>query len=165
MRWVLVCLLGMVSPGAAQELSFDPLLIEEREEGRPELAEREQCIGVAASACMENTEGGHSTMGMNGCLDAEWQYWDGRLNAHYSQAMAQAKDFDADMATAENGLLSAEETLRGMQRAWIAFRDAKCDYVRSQWSGGTGQGPAMLSCLMVETGRQALWLQVQAEAM
>ena len=76
--------------------------------------------------------------------------------------MARAKAFDVDMATEENGLLSAEETLRGMQRAWIAYRDAKCEFVRAQWSGGTGQGPAMLSCLMQETGRQALWLQVQA---
>ncbi|MBS8226553.1 DUF1311 domain-containing protein [Vannielia litorea] len=151
-----------VGPLAAQELSFHPMITEECEEQRPELSEREQCIGWAANACMENTQGGGSTMGMNGCLDAEWQYWDTRLNQHYKEAMARAKAFDVDMATRENGLLSAADSLRDMQRAWIAFRDAKCDFVRSQWSGGTGQGPAMLSCLMQETGRQALWLQVQA---
>ncbi|QDC10154.1 DUF1311 domain-containing protein [Oceanicola sp. D3] len=164
MRWMAI-LLVMAGPAAAQELSFDPMIAEECEEQRAELSEREQCIGWAANACMENTEGGGSTVGMNGCLDAEWQYWDARLNQHYKEAMARAKAFDVDMATAENGLLSAEETLRGMQRAWITFRDAKCEFVRSQWSGGTGQGPAMLSCLMQETGRQALWLQVQAEGM
>ncbi|SIN94298.1 lysozyme inhibitor LprI family protein [Vannielia litorea] len=164
MRWILV-LLALASPAAAQELAFDPLLAEECEEQRPEFAAREQCIGWAANACMENTEGGQSTAGMNGCLDAEWQYWDARLNQHYREAIARAKGFDVEMATAQNGHLSAEETLRDMQRAWIVFRDAKCDYVRSQWSGGTGQGPAMLSCLMQETGRQALWLQVQAEGM
>ncbi|WP_252943246.1 lysozyme inhibitor LprI family protein [Oceanicola sp. 502str15] len=155
-----VAMMLAAPPAMAQELSFDPLLIEECEEGRPELAERAQCIGTAANACMENTEGGGSTMGMNGCLEAEWQYWDGRLNAHYREAMARAKAFDADMATAENGLLSTADTLRDMQRAWIAFRDAKCDFIRAQWTGGTGQGPAMLSCLMDETGRQALWLQL-----
>lgn len=161
MRWM-IALLALTGSAMAQDVPFDPAVPEQCEANGPELAEREACIGQGANLCMDRMEGGHSTMGMNGCLDAELQYWDGRLNAHYREAMARAKAFDADMATAQNGLLSSEETLREMQRAWIAYRDAKCDFVRSQWSGGTGQGPAMLSCLMVETGRQALWLQVQA---
>ena len=150
------------SAAFAEDVPLNPGLIEHCEASVPELLEREACIGLGANHCMDVMEGGHSTVGTNGCLDAEWQYWDGRLNVHYGEAMARAKAFDVDMAAEENGLLSAEETLRDMQRAWIAFRDARCEFVRAQWSGGTGQGPAMLSCLMQETGRQALWLQVQA---
>jgi uncharacterized protein YecT (DUF1311 family) len=40
------------------------------------------------------------------------------------------------------------EALRDMQRAWIAYRDASCDYERAQWGGGTGGGPATAGCLM-----------------
>ena len=46
-----------------------------------------------------------------------------------------------------------------MQRAWIAFRDARCNWEAALWQGGTGAGPAQLSCLMVETGRQTMALQ------
>ena len=46
-----------------------------------------------------------------------------------------------------------------MQRAWIGWRDATCDYERAQWGGGTGGGPATVACLMRLTGEQALYLE------
>jgi uncharacterized protein YecT (DUF1311 family) len=49
--------------------------------------------------------------------------------------------------------------LREMQRAWIAWRDAACDYEVSQWGGGTGGGPAWSQCAMQMTGEQALALE------
>jgi len=53
------------------------------------------------------------------------------------------------------------EALRDMQRAWIAFRDATCTYEASQWSGGTGQGPAYEGCVMRMTAEQTLYLERQ----
>jgi uncharacterized protein YecT (DUF1311 family) len=47
-----------------------------------------------------------------------------------------------------------------MQRAWIEFRDKACTYEAALWQGGTGQGPAAISCLMEQTARQALSLDV-----
>ncbi len=46
-----------------------------------------------------------------------------------------------------------------MQRAWIGFRDAKCGYEAAQWGGGTGAGPASVTCHLHETARQMLYLQ------
>jgi uncharacterized protein YecT (DUF1311 family) len=46
-----------------------------------------------------------------------------------------------------------------MQRAWIGYRDAACDYERAQWGGGSGGGPATAGCLMRLTGEQALALE------
>ena len=44
-------------------------------------------------------------------------------------------------------------------KRWIGYRDATCDYERSQWGGGTGGGPATLGCLMRLTGEQTLYLE------
>ena len=46
-----------------------------------------------------------------------------------------------------------------MQRAWIAYRDARCGYEYSLWQGGTGGGPASVACYMEVTGEQALYLE------
>ena len=52
------------------------------------------------------------------------------------------------------------DALREMQRAWIVFRDKACTYEASLWQGGTGRGPAAINCLMQQTARQALSLDV-----
>ena len=54
---------------------------------------------------------------------------------------------------------SVAEALRAMQRAWIVYRDAACDYERAQWAGGTGGGPATAACLMQQTGVRTLELE------
>lgn len=105
------------------------------------------CIGLAANACMEATPGGGSTVGMAGCLDAELQYWDGRLNRIYGR-----------LRDRERGTGTADELL-AMQRSWITFRDNRCGYEAAQWGGGTGAGPAYAACLMQMTGEQALFLR------
>jgi uncharacterized protein YecT (DUF1311 family) len=49
--------------------------------------------------------------------------------------------------------------LKAMQRAWIAYRDAACRHEQAQWMGGTGGGPARMSCHAHETAQQALRLE------
>jgi uncharacterized protein YecT (DUF1311 family) len=114
------------------------------------------CAGAAADACMHATEGGFSTAAMSGCLDRELQWWDDRLNASYGFAMEDATRRDAE----DDGFgPSREAALRAMQRAWIPYRDRRCDYIRSQWGGGTGGGPAALDCLLRETARQTWFIE------
>ena len=113
------------------------------------------CIGISAMDCMENTPGGYSTIAESGCYDQELQYWDRLLNANYRAKMARAKETDR----ANEGFgPSQADALKAMQRAWIPYRDAACDYERSLWGGGTGGGPAQLNCLMTQTARQAIAL-------
>ena len=105
------------------------------------------------------TDGGDTTIGMGFCLEGEWKLWDKRLNAAYAERLTEAKAADAEMASIKATVQSMEEALRKMQRAWIAFRDAACLYEASKWQGGTGAGPASVSCMMQETARQALTLE------
>lgn len=122
------------------------------------------CIGRSASDCMETTAEGSTTVGMGFCLDAELTLWDGRLNAAYKLLMAAERAADAE-AKAYGGFAPPRaDALRAMQRAWIAFRDARCDYERAQWGGGTGGGPAAYACLMQMTAAQALDLEATLAA-
>ncbi len=118
-----------------------------------------QCIGASASMCMEQSEGGGSTAGMGGCLWAEHDYWDQRLNASYARAMAQAQTHDADLDINGEPSSRIADGLRAMQRAWIPFRDAACDYERALWMGGTGGGPATAQCMMQLTAQQTLRIE------
>ncbi|EBA08706.1 lysozyme inhibitor LprI family protein [Sagittula stellata] len=114
----------------------------------------EGCIGAAAETCMERN--GSATVVMSACYDKEAQWWDSRLNAIYSDVMAQARDMDT-----ENGehAPSQADALRRMQRAWIDYRDETCSYEASQWGGGTGAGPAFNACLMRMTAEQSHYLE------
>jgi uncharacterized protein YecT (DUF1311 family) len=123
--------------------------------GAQTLPEKSACIGRAADACVEAT--GYATPVLSGCASRELDDWDARLNAVYQQARARAAQIDKD---AFEGTPSQAEALRDMQRAWIPYRDATCAYEASQWGGGTGAGPAFVSCLLTMTGEQALYLEL-----
>jgi uncharacterized protein YecT (DUF1311 family) len=152
MRGLIAALMLVPLPVAAQELVFDIAPVEAciRAGGG------ESCAGQAASACMEMSPGGQTTLGMVGCLDRERAYWDGWLNAVYQQLAVRFSALDAQAPTHAPKQAGA---LRDMQRAWIGFRDAKCGYEASQWGGGSGAGPASVTCHLHETARQMLYLQ------
>ncbi len=117
-----------------------------------------ECVGRSAQECM-STPGGDTTIGMIACLGAELQYWDDRLNAAYAERMADARQSDAEMTSIRATTIALESTLREMQRTWIAFRDAVCQYEHAQWLGGSGAGPATMACHLHETARQTLKLE------
>ena len=142
------------APALAQDLSFDAGASEECLINTGHAGNKSDCIGVSAGLCMEQP-GGDSTYGMGFCLDSELQYWDGLLNDSYQQLRAAMQASDADLP---DHLAVQADGLRDMQRAWIAYRDARCGYEATLWQGGTGSGPAFLNCAMLLTGEQALYL-------
>lgn len=158
---ILFALILMLAPlpAVAQEPRFSPAPTLDCVALNEGTAEVRACIGLSANDCMETTPMGSTTVGMGFCLDAELSLWDGRLNAAYKDLMAMNRAQDAEMQTLGSSAPPMADALRAMQRAWIAFRDARCDYERSQWGGGTGGGPATYACLMQMTGEQALYLE------
>lgn len=141
-------------PAIAQQSGFqsDFGLIEkclQEEEGLG----RMNCVGLAADDCQMRNEGGTSTVGMGFCLGAERDWWDARLNETYGNLIAKDKADDAEFADLSYVPKKAP-ALQAMQRAWIPYRDAVCEYEVVQWGGGTGAGPAWSTCTMVETARQ-----------
>lgn len=152
----LLPLLALIAPAPAlaQDLRFDPSGSEQCLQSTGHAGNPSDCIGIAANICMEQPGGG-STYGMSFCLDSELQFWDGLLNAHYQQLRAAMQDADRGLP---DHLAVQASSLRDMQRAWIAYRDARCTHEAALWQGGTGSGPAFLNCAMLLTGEQALYL-------
>ncbi len=163
MIWRMAFFAGlMAAPLAAQDLAFSPnstLACLQEAVGQ---GQRVDCIGASAGACMEGNPGGDTTVGMGGCLDLERAWWDERLNAAYRDLMAVETADDAEFGDSP-GAIPKAPALREMQRAWITYRDARCGYEMAQWGGGTGGGPAVIGCLMQETGKQTLFLEDMLE--
>ena len=155
MKTVTTILLLAASPLAAQDLAYSDTATLECLDAASDMPGRQACIGASAEACMEQTEGGSSTVVMGGCFDRERVFWDDRLNASYGEAKAFATEFDAGNGTS-TGLGAA---LVEMQRAWIPFRDSACAFEAAQWSGGTGAGPAATACHMRLTAEQTLRIE------
>lgn len=154
----LAAALVLAAPAAAQDLVYSDDTTRACLAAASDSVAQEACIGRSADACMAANDVGGTTVGMGGCLDHELRFWDVLLNAYYQSAMDRAKRMDAETRQYNTAAAAMENTLRDMQRAWIPFRDATCDFERAQWGGGTGGGPATLGCLMRLTGEQALVL-------
>lgn len=161
MRMLRLAAVWLLLPVAAlaQDLTYSNDHTENCLAAGSSMPEHEACIGTSANACMEDTPGGYSTAGMVGCLSLELDWWDARLNRVYGNRMAAAKVADREMGAGENNVPSMADALKAMQRAWIPYRDATCDYERSFWGGGTGGGPAALACLLHLTAKQAMYIE------
>ena len=146
----LALLLLLATPAAAQDLVYDDQTTLSCLEGAEDPGAKQDCIGASSNACMDQTEGGSSTPVMGGCLEQEQKFWDDRLNTVYGELRSSYADRP-----------DVSEALRDMQRAWISYRDARCDYIGTQWSGGTGMGPAIIGCMMEATAEQTLLLEQQ----
>lgn len=153
-----VVLAALALPAQAQELRFSPAATE-----ACLAAGGTDCAGKAADACMAENPGGSSTYGMGFCLENERVWWDDRLNATYKALTSLHNRQDKTATAAGETTANRQAALRDMQRAWIGWRDATCAYAAAQWGGGTGAGPAALSCLLQETARQAQSLEIRLE--
>lgn len=149
---------ALVSGSGAMAEDYDPAVLEGCLATLASGPERAGCIGIGAARCME-TEAGGSNVGIGYCYTAEWEDWDARLNAVYQRLLVEQAERDADTLAYNPNLPSAVEALRAMQRAWIPFRDAACEWEWTQWGGGTGGGPASSACMMELTARQTLFLE------
>ncbi|MGP0057725.1 MAG: lysozyme inhibitor LprI family protein [Beijerinckiaceae bacterium] len=118
----------------------------------------ETCIGAVQKPCLDAPDS-QSTLGMKMCAWRETAVWDERLNTAYQAALR--GDLGQVEALRDGGKrkLTGADILRDAQRAWIAFRDKKCDAAGLQMEGGSGAGILIGDCYLQETARQALWLE------
>lgn len=161
LKKLLVCIALFPTIAWGQDMDFDPAPAEACLGAAP--ADPATCVGRAAEACMTANPQGETTMGMGFCLSREWEWWEGRLEAAYAALLARHEAGDAEMTEIGATVPSVALALTEMHHAWIAFRDAACDYERAQWAGGTGGGPATAACLMRHTGVMALELEGRIE--
>jgi uncharacterized protein YecT (DUF1311 family) len=146
----LAILVLALSPALAQK-DFEPTDAERKiiaacladNAGESELVQMSSCIGLVAGPCPDAP--GANTFTIVACHMREEKIWDAYLNDWYGEAQDKLKD--------EPGAASA---LKEAERAWIVFRDAKCEYWEKRYEGGTFASVMAGDCMRIETGRRAL---------
>lgn len=103
------------------------------------------CLGAVVDPCLDIAEN-QTTAGMIGCSGVALEGWDALLNETYQTARRQADD-------------GARAALRSAQRAWIAYRDAKCAVWGELYRGGSMARLLIADCLRDETARRTLDLR------
>lgn len=103
------------------------------------------CIDYVTELCSFASEDGRSQMGMVACADREVLVWDDRLNATYEALLAKAKP-------------ELRDGYRKMQRAWIAFRDARRGAESAMAANTDHEWNYKTSCKLDATARHALIL-------
>jgi uncharacterized protein YecT (DUF1311 family) len=152
---VMVALMAM--PAATQALDFDASATEACLAAAP--TDPATCIGHAADACMVETPGGETTVGMGECLSAEHAWWLERLGAAEAGVAAATAAADAEMRAIGATVPSQSDAFATMRTAWKGWRQAACDWELAQWGSGTGGGPATTACHLRLTGQRALELE------
>jgi uncharacterized protein YecT (DUF1311 family) len=101
------------------------------------------CIGVVANACIQKA--GDSSGTRIECYERERAVWDARLNQAYKRLRAESEP-------------DVRESYQKVQRAWLAYRDARCSHPPIEFKGSMA-GPMQPWCRFHLTADQALWLE------
>lgn len=104
------------------------------------------CIGVVSTPCLA-VPSNVSTMAMADCLRRETAIWDERLNAAYKSWTSKCDSPDIC------------EARRKLERAWLAYRDARCTLPHVEAQGGTIAIIEDADCLLDATAHQAIWIE------
>ncbi len=105
----------------------------------------DQCIGVVAARCSKKPEN-QGGLSRADCYRIEQAVWDKLLNETY-------KELQGDLDEEEH-----KTKLRDMQRAWIASRDATCEFYHVKIQGSMAV-PMSANCFLTETAKRALFLK------
>jgi uncharacterized protein YecT (DUF1311 family) len=93
-------------------------------------------LSSSAAIAQECDRSDESQAGMNICAHKDYEVADAKLNETYGEVMKRLSD-DPD----------GRKLLQAAQRAWIAFRDAECDFSTADSQGGSIHPMLMLGCL------------------
>ncbi|MDD2657289.1 MAG: lysozyme inhibitor LprI family protein [Candidatus Pacebacteria bacterium] len=85
-----------------------------------------------------------ATFDMFDCIDEEYSRQDAKLNKAYKRAMA---ELNKDKVK--------QKELKELQRIWINYRDAKCNYNYGLTGGGTFDREVVKRCFVIETVQRA----------
>ncbi|TDK39183.1 DUF1311 domain-containing protein [Rhizobium deserti] len=100
---------------------------------------------------------------MTYCSEQEFNEADKRLNTQYQRVRKAMKtwDADADLPASEG----ADAALVRAQRAWIAYRDAQCEFYGFQGHGGSIEPQLIYDCQRDLTVKRTTEIKEQADAM
>ena len=110
-----------------KEKKTEPIEVKETQQKQPFSKDFYKC----------DKERGETTVGIASCLEEELNREDKKLNTAYKKAKESIQPF-------------RRESLKKVQLAWIAYRDAKCGFLHHKESGSSGSLDEQ-ECLIKET--------------
>ena len=117
---------------------------------------------LCASALFAATASGHAQDGeapdcenqdtqmvMTYCAGLDYETADAELNDIWPEMLAYARTRDEDVApmARDRGVPTTLEAMKSAQRAWIAYRDAECEFEAYEVFGGSAQPMVGSACL------------------
>lgn len=125
-----------------------------REQGQPGKVEA-ICAGLITSACPDETG---TTVSIVACLDAEFRYWNKRMETAGARLsfLLKQEDGDADQDVYPANL---EILVAGGQMRWLAFADQWCAYEHARFRGGSLGRVTSASCRNNKTAYRAIELE------
>jgi len=106
--------------------------------------DRQSCVGLVSTPCLQDDQANRTTVGMDKCGDREFFVWNDILEK-VSQRIH--KDLDAKQ----------RKKLESIQKSWIAARNGSCGFYWDYFKG-TMAGPLVAECMADETARRVLFL-------
>jgi len=103
-----------------------------------------RCVGLVSDACLNAPEG-ETTLGMTQCIGKETKAWDAILNRDYRALMGRLDE-------------AQKEKLKTAQRAWIALRDADCEFPH-EFVRGSLSSVMAAECFQAHTSDRVLALR------
>nr|WP_274706765.1 lysozyme inhibitor LprI family protein [Allorhizobium sonneratiae] len=103
--------------------------------------------GAAAQQPVFNCDNPEQQQAMNYCAGVAYGRADRELNRVYRQAMAWAREQDADWQDTDEGKVGAVTALKKAQRGWIDYRDGQCDAYGFQARGGSMEPQLVADCM------------------
>lgn len=91
------------------------------------------------------------------CADRKFAAADKALNVEYQAARKVAKAWDAEAGAAEQG---ADQALAKAELAWIAYRDAHCDFATFTNRGGRMEDMLKTDCRTEVTRKRVAELKI-----
>ncbi|MCT8160008.1 lysozyme inhibitor LprI family protein [Pseudoruegeria sp. SHC-113] len=104
-------------------------------------------LTLPASADPATECGGGSQVEIGACVADTLQRVDATIDIYLGFAKSSAEELDE-----VTGRKVAAPALEVSQAAWVAYRDAHCEYIGATFGGGSGTGIGINSC-RIELGR------------
>lgn len=105
-------------------------------------------VGITHAGAAEDCNKAPTQSAMTECEVKAYEEADHKLNEVYKQTAARLAD-----------LPEVKASLTKAQRAWIAFRDADCEFTNAQAGGGSLYATLINQCLTEATNRRIETLQ------
>jgi len=142
MRFALVLALTVALPAAAQEVPFDPAVLDDCEDGPA-------CVAQGAWACQDAVQGGLTDRMEAACFHAEAEYWRARGDKAAS-----------GVANWYTGNPAARESLAALHPIWESYLAARCAFARADAFGdGNGGGLVEAICRMRLAAERAFYFE------